>query len=53
MRFATVRLVAMRVPVTVTGAVVLVELLGAIRTFEFVALAGNGKHGNGHKKEGE
>jgi hypothetical protein len=41
MRFVTVA-------VTMTGAVVFVKLLGAIGTFEFVALAGNGKHGNGH-----
>ena len=35
------------------GTVVHVKLLGAIRTVKIMALAGNGKHGNGHKKQGE
>jgi hypothetical protein len=35
--------------VTVSGSVMLLmKLLGAIRPFEFMALAGNGKQGNGH-----
>ena len=33
--------------------VVLVKLLGAVRSFEFVALAGNAKQGNGHYQQGE
>ena len=36
-----------------TGRVVFVKLLGAIGAFEFMALARNGKPGNGHKKDGE
>lgn len=40
--------------VAVRGSVMLLmELLGAIGAFEFMALARNGKHGNGHKKDGE
>lgn len=35
------------------GRVMLVKLLGAIGAFEFMALARNGKPGNGHKKDGE
>jgi hypothetical protein len=33
--------------------VMFVQLLGAIGTIKFMALAGNSKHGNGHKKHGE
>ena len=33
--------------------VVLVQLLGAIGTFEFMAFARNAKHANGHNKDGE
>jgi hypothetical protein len=39
--------------VAVAGGVLFVKLFGAIGTLEFMALAGNGKHGNGHKKHGE
>lgn len=45
------RLVA--VAFAMAGTVVLVELLGAIGPLEFMALAGNGKQGNGHQKDGE
>lgn len=35
------------------GAVMLVKLLGAIWTFEFMAFAGNSESGDGHKEDGE
>ena len=35
------------------GGVMFVKLLGAIGAFEFMALAGNAKQGNSHKKDGE
>ncbi len=35
------------------GGVIFIELLGALGAFEFVALAGNGKQGNGHKQDRE
>lgn len=35
------------------GGVGFAKLLGAIWTFEFMAFAGNAKHGNGHNKDGE
>ncbi len=35
------------------SAVVFVKLLGAIRTFEFMAFAGNPENGYGHKEDGE
>lgn len=35
------------------GTVFFVKLLGAIRTFEFMAFAGNGENGDGHKEHGE
>ena len=35
------------------GSVLFVKLLGAIRTFEFMAFAGNGENGDGHKEDGE
>ena len=44
-----VRLFFMRGP----GPVGLVQLFGAIGTFEFLALAGNGSRGNGDKQDGE
>ncbi len=37
----------------VTVAVVLVQLFGAIRAFEFMALAGNTQQGNSHQHQGE
>ena len=37
----------------VTVAVMLVQLLGAVRTLEFVAFAGNAQQGNGHQQQGE
>lgn len=43
-----VRLVGVVTMGIVAMAVLHVELLGAIRPFEFMALAGNGKQGNGH-----
>lgn len=36
-----------------SGPVGLVQLFGAIGTFEIVALAGNGSCGNGDKQDGE
>lgn len=33
------------------GVMRFVELLGALWAFEFMALAGNGKQGNGHKQD--
>ncbi len=36
-----------------SSAVVFVELLGAIWTFEVVALTGNGKQRSGHEQDGE
>ncbi|MES2439762.1 MAG: hypothetical protein V4584_11870 [Verrucomicrobiota bacterium] len=36
-----------------SGAVVFVQLLGAIGALEFMALAGHSEQGNGHKKDGE
>ena len=35
------------------GGVVFVKLLGAIRTFEFMAFAGDSENGDGHKEDGE
>lgn len=35
------------------GPVFFMELLGAIRTFEFMAFAGNRENRNGHKKDGK
>ncbi len=35
------------------GCVVLVKLLGAIRTFEFMAFARNSENGGSHKEDGE
>jgi len=35
------------------GSVVFVKLLGAIRTFEFMAFTGNPENGYGHKEDGE
>jgi|GEM_PF-5101236 len=35
------------------GTVVFVKLFGAIRTFEFMAFAGNPENGYGHKEDGE
>lgn len=35
------------------GGVMLVELFGAVRTFELVAFAGHAQHRNGHDKQGE
>lgn len=35
------------------GTVFFMELLGAIRTFEFMAFAGNRENRNGHKKDRE
>ncbi len=39
--------------ITMGGAVMLMKLLRAMGTFEFVALAGNANQGNGHKKDRE
>ncbi len=36
-----------------SGGVIFIELLGALRALEFMALAGNGKQRNGHKQDGE
>lgn len=33
--------------------VVFVELFGAVRTFEFMAFAGDTKEGNGHHEQGK
>lgn len=35
------------------GRVLLMELLGAVRAFEFMAFAGNARQGHGHEKQGE
>ncbi len=35
------------------GAMMFMKLLGAIRAFEFMAFAGDGENGNGHKEDGE
>ena len=35
------------------GVVGFIELLGAIGAVELMTFAGNGKYGNGHKKDGE
>ena len=35
------------------AGVMLMELLGAIRTFEFMAFAGNGGKGGGYEQQGE
>ena len=35
------------------GTVVFMELLGAIRTFEFMAFAGDSANGDGNKEDGE
>lgn len=35
------------------GTMMLVQLLRAIRTIEFMALAGNANQGNGHQKDRE
>jgi hypothetical protein len=35
------------------GGVIFIELLGALGALEFMALAGNGKQGNGHKQDRE
>ena len=35
------------------GTVVFVKLLGAIRTFEFMAFARDRENGDGHKEDGE
>ncbi len=35
------------------AGVMLMELLGAIRAFEFMAFAGNGGKGDGHEQQGE
>ncbi len=43
--------VACRVFVMRGGGVIFIELLGALWAFEFMALAGNGKQGNGHKQD--
>ncbi len=53
-----VTVVTVIVPVSVVvmamaSTVVLMELLGAIGALEFMALARNGKQGNGHQKNGE
>ena len=43
-----------RCPVFVMrGGVIFIELLGALGALEFMALAGNGKQGNGHKQDRE
>jgi hypothetical protein len=49
----SVRLMSIGVLFMRSGTVVFMKLLGAIGTFKIMALAGNGKHGNGHKKDGE
>jgi hypothetical protein len=36
-----------------SGGVIFIELLGALRALEFMALAGKGKQRNGHKQDGE
>ncbi len=36
-----------------TGGVMFVKLLGAVRTVEFMALAGNPEQGNSHQKDRE
>ncbi|MES2924254.1 MAG: hypothetical protein V4819_22070 [Verrucomicrobiota bacterium] len=35
------------------GGVTFAKLLGAVGAVELMTFAGNGKHGNGHKKDGE
>ena len=37
----------------VTVAVMLVQLLGAVRPFELMALTGNAQQGNRHQQQGE
>ncbi|GAA5126762.1 hypothetical protein JIN84_09335 [Luteolibacter yonseiensis] len=50
MRCFSVRVPMGRLAVAVaTGAVVLMKLLGAVRTLEIMAFAGNGKNGSGHE----
>jgi hypothetical protein len=39
--------------IAVGGTVMLVQLLGSIRTFEFMAFTGNTRQRNGHKKQGK
>jgi hypothetical protein len=39
--------------VMLVAMAVAVELLGAIRAFELMALAGNAQQGNGHQQQGE
>ena len=35
------------------GGVIFIELLGALGALKFMALAGNGRQGNGHKQDRE
>ena len=51
-RFPVLHVLAHRV-LAVTRAVVDVKLLGPLRAFEIMTLAGNGKDGNGQQQEGE
>lgn len=39
--------------VAVAGRVLLMELLGTVRPFEFMTFTGNARHSNGHQQEGE
>jgi hypothetical protein len=41
------------VSAVIACTVVFVELLGAVRTFEFMAFAGDSKEGNGHHEQGK
>ena len=51
-RFTVLDVLAHRV-LAVARAVVNVKLLGPLRAFEIMTLAGNGKDGNGQQQEGE
>ena len=46
-------LVVMLAVAVAMAGVVLVELLGAVRPIEFVALAGHTQNRNGHQQQGE
>ena len=55
LRFAMLvgRRVLPAVRIMTRRGMVLMELLGAVRTFEFMAFTGNTRQGDGHEKQGK
>ncbi len=47
------RVLGRRSMLVVSGGMIFIELLGALRALEFMALAGNGQQRNGHKQDRE